>query len=54
MYNKTVLFMLSNSSSPFIIDLYKDYDINYVSAKRAINSKGDKRGAVKEIVVKNY
>jgi DNA adenine methylase len=49
-----VLFMLSNSSSPFIIDLYKDYDINYVSAKRAINSKGDKRGAVKEIVVKNY
>lgn len=54
LHKNGVLFMLSNSSAPFIIDLYKDYDINYVSAKRAINSKGDKRGAVKEVIIKNY
>jgi DNA adenine methylase len=47
-------FMLSNSNTDFINELYKDYHINTVSAKRNINSKGDKRGAVLEVLVTNY
>lgn len=49
-----VKFLLSNSATDFILDLYKDYDIKIVQAKRAINSKGDKRGEVNEVLVKNY
>jgi DNA adenine methylase len=46
--------MLSNSDTEFIRSLYKGYDIKTVYAKRAINSKGDKRGPVKELVIRNY
>lgn len=46
--------MLSNSASSFIEDLYKGYRQEYVLAGRAINSKGDKRGKIKELVVLNY
>lgn len=51
---KGAYFLLSNSSAPLIYDLYKDFTIVEVLAKRNINSKGDKRGAVKEVLVKNY
>ena len=47
-------FLLSNSCCDFIEDLYKDYIIERVSAKRAINAKGDKRGAIDEVLVRNY
>lgn len=47
-------FMLSNSNTAFINNLYKNYNIDTVSAKRNINSKGDKRGAVLEVLVTNY
>jgi len=46
--------MLSNSDTEFIRRLYRDYDIKVVYARRAINSKGDKRGPVKELVIRNY
>ena len=52
--SKKVNFLLSNSATDFILDLYKDYNITIVKAKRAINSKADKRGAVNEVLVKNY
>lgn len=51
---KGVKFLLSNSSSDFIMDLYKDYRIIEIPARRSINSKGDKRGPVMEVLVKNY
>jgi DNA adenine methylase len=51
---KGVKFLLSNSATEFILDLYKDYNITIVQANRAINSKGDKRGKVDEVLVKNY
>ncbi|MDD4297268.1 MAG: DNA adenine methylase, partial [Ruminiclostridium sp.] len=51
---KGAKFLLSNSATEFIIDLYKDYNITIVQASRAINSKGDKRGKVDEVLVKNY
>lgn len=49
-----IKFMLSNSSTEFIKDLYKDYNITIVKAKRAINSNASKRGVVEEVLVTNY
>lgn len=46
--------LLSNSATPFILDLYKDYFLVTVSASRAINSNALKRGKVDEILVMNY
>lgn len=47
-------FLLSNSKTEFILELYKDYNIEIVQANRTINSKGNGRGAVDEILVMNY
>lgn len=49
-----IKFMLSNSSTDFIRDIYKEFDITIVPAKRAINSVGSKRGTVDEVIVRNY
>lgn len=49
-----VKFMLSNSSTEFIKELYKDYNISVVSAKRMINSDASKRGAIEEVLIRNY
>ncbi len=46
--------LLSNSSTAFIRDLYRDYEIVTVQAKRAINSDVDGRGTVDEVLVMNY
>lgn len=51
---KGVLFMLSNSSAPLILDLYNSFNLSLVDAKRSINSKASGRGAVKEVIVTNY
>lgn len=45
---------MSNSWTPFIIDLYKDYRQVQIMAGRSINSVGTKRGKVAEILVLNY
>lgn len=37
----------------FFDDLYKSYKINRVEASRAINSKGDKRGKISELIISN-
>ncbi len=46
--------MLSNSDTPFIRKLYKDFAIHTVSARRAVNCDGAKRGRIPEVVVVNY
>ncbi|AEG16007.1 DNA adenine methylase [Desulfofundulus kuznetsovii DSM 6115] len=51
---KGCLVMLSNSDTPFIRELYKNYDIQVVYAKRAINCRADKRGPISELVIRNY
>lgn len=52
---KGVKVMLSNSSAKFILELYKNkYRIDFVSARRAINSNAQKRGEVKEVLIMNY
>jgi DNA adenine methylase len=50
---KGCLLMLSNSDTPLIRELYKDFDIREVSARRSINSRGDRRGSICELVVLN-
>lgn len=49
-----IKFLLSNSATDFILDLYKDYIITFVKARRAINSVAEKRGEVDEVLVMNY
>jgi len=46
--------VLSNSSTPFIKQLYHDYNIHIVKARRAINSNGNGRGPVDEVLVTNF
>lgn len=48
------LLMLSNSDTPFIRELYQDYKIYTVKARRAINCVGSKRGKINEVVITNY
>jgi DNA adenine methylase len=52
--DRGIKFLLSNSETDFILDLYRDYKIEIVQAKRSINSKGNKRGEVNEVLVMNY
>ncbi len=49
-----VKFLLSNSATDFIKDLYKDYIIEIVKVPRNINSDAAKRGKVDEVLVRNY
>lgn len=58
---KGALVMLSNSNpkntnpdDDFFDKLYEGFDIKEVSAVRAINSKANKRGAISELVIRNY
>lgn len=49
-----IKFMLSNSATEFIQDIYSEFNISIVPAKRTINSIASKRGSVDEVVVRNY
>ena len=49
-----VYVMLSNHNTSLIKELYKDYNIHVIEAKRNINSNGEKRGKVEEVIVTNY
>ena len=51
---KGIKFLLSNSACPFIEELYKDYIIEHVNAKRTINANPEKRGEIEEVLVRNY
>jgi DNA adenine methylase len=51
--NRGCHVMLSNSDTPFIRELYKDFRIDRVMCARAINSVGKKRGHVAEVIVTN-
>lgn len=43
--------LLSNNDTPFIRALYADFKIDVVRCARPINSKGDKRGEVNEVLI---
>jgi DNA adenine methylase len=46
--------MLSNSSTDFIADLYRDYHVIRVQASRNINSIGSDRKKIDEFLILNY
>lgn len=52
--SKNALFMASNSNHSMFDTLYSQYNIKRIDAKRRINSKGNLRGNVKEILITNY
>ena len=53
-----ISFLLSNSATAFIKDLYSDpsrnYQIEIIKAKRSINSNANGRGEIDEVLVRNY
>lgn len=51
---KGIRFLLSNSATEFILNLYRDYKVEIIQAKRAVNSNPHKRGDVDEVLVSNY
>lgn len=46
-----VMAIQSNSDAPLVRELYADFAIHVVGAKRSVNSKADKRGEVNELVI---
>ncbi|AFI03543.1 DNA adenine methylase [Helicobacter cetorum] len=48
---KQVKVFLSNSNTPFILDLYQGYKIEILKANRCINSKGNKRFKIDEVLI---
>lgn len=48
---KGISFVQSNSDCPEIRELYKEYEIKTVQAKRAINSNASKRGEINEVLI---
>lgn len=48
-----VPWMLSNSDTPGMRELYADCDIQTVSARRSISEKSSTRGKVNELVIRN-
>jgi len=59
--NEDAYLMLSNSNpkntdpkDEFFENLYSEFVINEVSAKRSINSNGAKRGEITELIIRNY
>ena len=49
-----VYVMLSNHNTLLVQELYKDYNIHVIEAKRNINSNGKKRGKVEEVIITNF
>ena len=49
-------FLLSNSDSNLVMDLYKDYEktIEKVQVPRSINCKASGRGKINEVLIRNY
>lgn len=53
-HQKSSKFMLSNSDTPFVRDLYKGYNIEIVSASRNVSCKAHQRGKENELIIRNY
>jgi len=49
-----VKVLLSNSMTPLVRELYRDFRIEAVYATRAVNSLADRRGKIAEALVRNF
>ena len=52
--NRGCHVMLSNHNTKLINELYSEFNIHVIEAKRNINSNGQKRGSVEEVIITNY
>lgn len=43
-----------NKDDNFFEDLFKNFNIERISAKRSINSIASKRGQINELIIRNY
>lgn len=53
-HESKAFFMLSNSDTPLIRSLYRDYRIEDVSASRSVSCKAHQRGKENELIIRNY
>jgi DNA adenine methylase len=51
---KGCLVMLSNSDTPLINELYEGFHVHTIMAPRFINSKGDGRSAISELLITSF
>ncbi|WKX02267.1 DNA adenine methylase [Candidatus Mycoplasma mahonii] len=49
-----VMFMVSNHHTELIKDLYQDFNMSVVQAKRLVGGKGASRQDVQEVIITNY
>lgn len=49
-----IKFLLSNSDTKLVNELYENYNIKKVFASRQINANADGRGKITEVLVRNY
>jgi len=49
-----VKLLLSNSMTDLVRELYCGFHIDEVFAKRSVNSRGDRRGKIAEVLVRNF
>lgn len=54
LHSMGVKFLLSNSDTKLVNELYENYDIKKVFASRQINANADGRGKITEVLVRNY
>ena len=52
--NRGCYVMLSNHNTKLVRELYRDFNIHIIEAKRNINANGKKRGKVEEVIITNY
>ncbi len=50
---KDCYILHSNSDTNFIKNIYQEYDINIIQANRFINSKGNGRGKINEVLIRS-
>ena len=54
LHQKGVKWMLSNSNTNIIQELFRGFKVETVEAGRSINSKAEKRGPILELIIRNY
>ena len=53
-WNMNVVLSNSDTGNDYFDKLYGNFTIQRIEAKRSINSKGNKRGKISELLIKNY
>ncbi|MCL5783532.1 MAG: DNA adenine methylase [Candidatus Thermoplasmatota archaeon] len=54
LWDRGVYVIISNSSTDFLKELYKDFNLKEIMANRAINSIAERRGKVTELSITNF